>query len=134
VYGVYFDSGEQQYDAGQEGDVAESGHVRAEPRMGMAGRYGSDFRYVGREVFEGEGIAADNPYQRHDDDDDARQHGSDEEAAAGDFRYDGASLEGEQRGQPVDHNREYPDELAVVGEFRFSDGVGDGCRREAEDN
>src|SRR5699024_6112573 len=73
VYGVYFDSGEQQYDAGQEGDVAESGHVREEPRMGMAGRYGSDFRYVGREVFEGEGIAADNPYQRHDDDDDARQ-------------------------------------------------------------
>ena len=118
----------------QEGQVAEAGHMGEETRVGMPCGHGGDFRHGCGKLLECDGVAADYPYQCHHDYHDARQDGADEEPPAGYFRYDGASLEGQQGSQPVDRYREDTDELAVIGEFRLSYRVGDSRCGESEYN
>ena len=105
-----------------------------ETRVGMPCGHGGDFRHGCGKLLECDGVAADYPYQCHHDYHDARQDGADEEPPAGYFRYDGASLEGQQGSQPVDRYREDADELAVIGEFRLSYRVGDSRCGESEYN
>ena len=106
-----------------------------ETRVGMPCGHGGDFRHGCGKLLECDGVAADYPYRCHHDYHDARQDGVPmRNPPAGYFRYDGASLEGQQGSQPVDRYREDTDELAVIGEFRLSYRVGDSRCGESEYN
>ena|GEM_PF-4999855 len=133
VHGVHLDACEEQQNACEERDVAHAGDVREEPRMDVLQRIDvDDLTDFGRDAFEGDGVAAEDPDERHDDDYDAGQHRADQEALAGDSRDSRGAVQRNPCGEPVHDDRKQSDEQTVLRQIGHADQIGDGGGCEAE--
>ena len=133
VHGVHFHAGEQQQDARQERDVAHTGDVGEEPRVDvLRGVDIDDLRNGGRNLLQGDFVAARHPDDGHHDHDDAREHRADQKSLRGDARDGRRAAQGDQRRAPVHRNREQPDVESVLRQCRNADHVGDRCGGESQ--
>ena len=126
VHGVHLHAGEQQQDARQERDVAHARDVGEETRVDvLRGVDVDDLRDAGRNLLQGDFVAAGHPDDRHHDHDDAREHRADQKSLRGDARDGRRAAQGHQRRAPVHRNREQPDVQPVLRQSRNADHVGD---------
>ena len=84
-----------------------------------------DLRDAGRNLLQGDFVAAGHPDDRHHDHDDAREHRADQKSLRGDARDGRRAAQGHQRRAPVHRNREQPDVQPVLRQSRNADHVGD---------
>ena len=78
---MHLHAGEQQQDARQERDVAHARDVGEETRVDvLRGVDVDDLRDAGRNLLQGDFVAAGHPDDRHHDHDDAREHRADQKS------------------------------------------------------
>ena len=125
VHGVDLDTGEEQQDAGQEGDVAHARDVGEQARVHVVRGVGPDYLGDrGGDVLEGDSVAPGQPDDGHQDDDDAGQDRADEKPAAREVGERRGAAEGDPGCEPVHGDREAPYEDPVLGQCRETGHVG----------